>query len=217
MLHRLSKRGQLICGLAAVLSGPAFGHPHVFVDGGVDFVIENNVLVAMRVTWVYDEFETLYILSSHDLSLNTDGGLDADDRAALVRYRSEWPSDFDGSAHLSVDQQPIALKWPTELDADVLDGRLQVTFTRELDDMLPIADLSAEVAFYESTYFFAFALTQTPTVFGGDQCSAEVVKHDPNENDEQMRATLAQLGREETSPIANVGAMFADRIALKCD
>ncbi|OUD08387.1 hypothetical protein BVC71_12810 [Marivivens niveibacter] len=210
--------GPLMCLVAATFAGPVVAHPHVFVDGGVDFVVENDQLAALRVTWVYDEFETLYILSSHDLSLNLNGGLGEEDRAALEQYRSDWPSDFDGSAHLKIDNQQIALQWPTGLKADVLDGRLKITFTRELQQTVPASDLAASVAFYESTYFFAFSITQTPEIFGSSSaCSAEVIKHDPTEQDEQVQAALAKLSREETSSIANVGALFADRIELKCD
>jgi len=210
-------RVSLLCGIMAVLGNPAAGHPHVFVDGGVDFVFEDGTLVALQVTWLYDDFETLYILSSYNLSLNAQGELDETDRMALVRHRSDWPSDFDGSAHLSVDGEPIALKWPTDLDAEMLDGRLRVTFTRELDETVRKAGLTAEVAFYESTYFYAFAITNRSELLGsGGNCRAEVFKYDPSEQDEQLQATLARLGREETPSIANVGSLFADRIALKC-
>ena len=210
-------RVSLLCGIMAVFGSPAAGHPHVFVDGGEDFVFENDALVALRVTWLYDDFETLYLLSSHNLSLNAQGELDETDRLALVRYRSDWPSDFDGSAHLSVDDEPIALKWPTGLDADIVDGRLQVTFTRELDETVRMVGLTAEVAFYESTYFYAFAITKRSELLGSaDQCNADVLKYDPSEQDEHLQATLARLGREETPSMANVGSLFADRIALKC-
>ncbi|MEO9576137.1 MAG: DUF1007 family protein [Tateyamaria sp.] len=210
-------RGPLLCGLATLFGNPATGHPHVFVDGGVDFVFENDTLVALRVTWLYDDFETLYILSSYNLSLNAQGGLDENDRMTLVRHRSDWHSDFDGSAHLSVETQPIALKRPTDLDAEMLDGRLRVTFTRELEETVRATGLVADVAFYESTFFYAFAVTDLPELKGsGGKCNAEVVKYDPSEQDEKLQATLARLGREETPSMANVGSLFADRIALKC-
>ena len=216
--HVLSAfRVSLLCGIVAIFGNPAVGHPHVFVDGGVDFVFENDTLVALHVTWLYDDFETLYILSSYNLSLNAQGGLDEADRMALIRHRSDWPSDFDGSAHLTVDDEPIALKWPTDLDAEMADGRLRVTFTRELAETVRMTGLVADVAFYESTYFYAFAVTDWPELLGSaDQCNAKVLKYDPSEQDEQLQATLARLGREETPSMPNVGSLFADRIALKC-
>ena len=53
---------------------PVLSHPHVFVDGGVDFVFEEEYLLsALLITWVYYEFEFLYILSSNGMSVNSQG------------------------------------------------------------------------------------------------------------------------------------------------
>lgn len=206
-----------LCGLITVAGGPAVGHPHIFVDGGVDFVFDDDSLVALHVTWLYDEFETLYILSSYNLSLNAAGGLDEVDRRALVRLRSDWPSDFDGSAHMSIEGEPVPLQWPENLDAQVVDGRLRMTFTRGLDEPAELTGLTAEVAFYEATYFFAFAVTEQPAIVGAvNRCVEEVRKFDPTAEDEGLQATLALLNREETPVMANVGALFADRIILTC-
>ena len=60
---------------------PAQSHPHVFVDGGVDFVFdEKNLLSALLITWLYEEFETLYILSSYGMSVDSDCELAEVDR-----------------------------------------------------------------------------------------------------------------------------------------
>lgn len=207
--------------IAAALSlptAPALSHPHVFVDGGVDFVLrDGNALEALEVTWLYDEFETLYILSSHGLGLNDEGGLDEADRQELVRLRSDWPDDFDGSAHLSADGVSVDLEWPTELDARLIDGRLQVTFTRYLETPMPLGASQIEVAFYESTYFFAFSATKDPIVLGNTgRCAVDVLPFDPDPQDTALQTMLSSLSREETPAIENVGALFADRILMRC-
>ena len=208
-------------GIAAALAlptAPAWAHPHVFVDGGVDFLLrDGTVLEALEVTWLYDEFETLYILSSHGLSLNDEGGLDEADRLELVRLRSDWPDDFDGSAHLSANGVGVALEWPTGLDARLIDGRLEVTFTRYLETPMPLGGGPVEVAFYESTYFFAFSATKAPIVLGdAGRCDAGILPFDPDPQDVELQAMLSSLSREETPAIENVGALFADRIIMRC-
>ncbi len=214
------RRAVLIC-VAAVLSlaAPAtlWAHPHVFIDGGVDFRLsEDNALEALRVTWLYDEFETLYMLSSHEMSLTRDGALSESDRVELTRRLSNWPDDFDGSAHLSVNGNVVDLDWPDDLDVQLIDGRLRLTFLRGLHQPLPLTGASVEVAFYESTFFFDFSVTQTPKlVGGGDSCRTEVIPFVPNRHDPLLKA-LAKLIREETPNMANVGANFADRIYFGC-
>ncbi|MEM0946178.1 MAG: DUF1007 family protein [Pseudomonadota bacterium] len=216
-----TRRLQASIGAAAIglMASPALSHPHVFVDGGVDFLLRGGpALEALEVNWLYDEFETLYILSSYGLSLNADGDLDEQDRQELVRARSKWPEDFDGSAHLSVDGQAVSLEWPTSLDVRLIDGRLEVTFERRLHAAIPVQGKKVEVAFYESTYFFDFTVTRVPEILGGNTgCATEVIPFNPNNQLAELQSVLAQLSREETPAEENVGALFADRIILKCD
>ncbi|QQA44258.1 DUF1007 family protein [Pelagovum pacificum] len=196
---------------------PAAAHPHVFVDGGIDLQFDGEGrLAALEVTWLYDEFETLYMLSSYALDLNDAGELDEADRLALVRELSIWPDDFDGSAHLTVDGEAVPLDWPEGVDATLEDGRLQKTFTRQLTEPLDLQGGLAEVAFYESTYFFAFSITMPPRMLGNaPDCRAEVAAFDPDAHSD-LQDTLSTLGREETPTIPNVGKLFADRVLLTC-
>lgn len=202
----------------ALLASPALAHPHVFVGGGVDFVIRDGaVLDALNVTWIHDEFETLYILSSLGLSLNAEGELDERDRRQLVEQKSNWPEDFDGSAHLSQAKKNLALEWPENLNAHMVDGRLALTFTRRLSVPIDLREQEASVAFYEATYFFAFSITQTPKLLGDvGTCEAKVIPLEQTADSSALQNVLAKLGREETPQIANVGEKFADRITLAC-
>ncbi|MEL6522243.1 MAG: DUF1007 family protein [Pseudomonadota bacterium] len=218
-LFRRSLSLVLMPALFAVVIHPASAHPHVFVDGGVDFVFrEGRTLEALNVTWIYDEFETLYLLSSYGLSLNREGELDEADRKELVRLRSDWPEDFDGSAHLTLDETEVELDWPTNLDLHLVDGRLQATFTRRLSNPITVDEQILELAFYESTYFYAFSITNHPKVLGDQgRCLASMVPFDLDAKLASLQSTLAKLSREETPQTENVGALFADRIALICE
>ena len=217
LVHLCLKRA-VVALLFAFAVTPANAHPHVFVDGGVDFRFDDQGrLEALEVTWLYDEFETLYILSSHGLSLNSAGGLDEIDRQRLVAFRSEWPEDFDGSAHLSLDGAAVALNWPTGLDGSLVDGRLRLTFERVLETPIDLRGRDIEVAFYESTYFFAFSISQTPKLIGAfGACDAQVVYFEANTQDTALQNALRKLSREETPAIANVGSLFADRVTISC-
>lgn len=213
--HKIWRLFLLSCVLAPANSAAA--HPHVFVDGRVDFVMgAENTLEALRVTWRYDAFETLYILSSHGLELNENGELDETTQQTLVGLRSRFPADFDGSAHLSVNDASVPLQWPIEFDAHMIGDRLEVTFMRRLEMPLDVTQGSIEVAFYESTYFFAFSVTDEPQVLGPETCSTRVAPFKADQEDATLMATLNKLSKEETSGIENVGALFADRIVLEC-
>lgn len=203
--------------LGIAFAAPVNAHPHIFVDGGIDFVMSGQeTLEALSVTWLYDEFETLYDLASRGIEPQADGSLSDTDREAIRAAYSDWPDDFDGSAHLSIDGEVTEMAWPIDLAVDLVDGRLQLTFLRLLEEPTVLADKTVEVAFYESTYFFAFKISNNPTFVGSGACTAVVVPYTPGEQSEEVKQDLARLSREETPNIANVGQVFADRIVVNC-
>lgn len=208
----------LMAAAFALTVAPVGSHPHIFVDGGIDFVLSDGpTLEALQVTWLYDEFETLVILSSQGMSLNDEGGLYEADLRQLIRLSSDWPDEIGGSAHLSTDGVAVALDGPTKLDARLTEGRLEVTFTRRLETPLPLGERTIEVAFYESTFFASYAISKPPTVFGDPgRCILDVHPFDPDPRDGQLLTVLSRLSREETPEIVNVGALFADRIIMQC-
>lgn len=215
---RRTKRAMALVSVSFIIAPALWAHPHVFVDGGVNFVFgTDNRLKALKVTWRYDPFETLYILSSHEMSLNDAGGLDEEDRLRLVQLRSNWPDDFDGSAHLSINGQDIPTAWPSDLDAHLVDGRLEMTFYRALEAPIDLTGTFAQVAFYESTYFFAFDLTDPPVLIGQNpNCTTQNIPYDPRSEDPALLQALAKLSREEKPDVKDVGSLFADRITLEC-
>lgn len=194
-------------------------HPHVFVDGGVDFVFgDGRVLEALNVTWLYDPFETLLILASLKIKPAADLSLSEDDRARLIAHESEWAADFDGTSHLSIDGERISLARPKSFDVKLRDNQLQVTFTRDLLEPENLAGRKAEVAVYEKTYFYALAVTDKPKIRGDAiDCAAEAIAFDPDTQVGALQVSLFALSREETPEIEDVGALFADRVVLKCD
>ena len=105
-----------------------------------------------------------------------------------------------------------------------MDGRLRTTFTRRLDAPLALDERGggggggAELAFYESTYFYAFSVTNRPRLRGHDgSCSADTVAFEPDEQLERFQTALLALEREESPTDENVGVLFADRILITCE
>ena len=206
-----------VLGLTVLPPHGALAHPHIFVDGGVEFVMgPQNTLERLNVTWRYDAFETLYILSAYSLQPNAKGQLDKEDSLYLAQERSAWPDDFQGSSHVSADGAPVQLKRPTGFEARLNQGRLEISFTRDLETPVSLSESEVSVAVYESTYFYAFSITDDPVIVGPDTCEADVIPFSPDGQDASMLAMLATLGREEVPEVENVGADFADRIALTC-
>ena len=211
----------IFASLLVASSGTAQAHPHAFVDGGVDFVIGTQggqaTLDALQVTWLLDEFETLYMLSAAEVGLNTQGELDPADHERFERRMRAWLSDFAGSAHASLDGQKLSLHAASAIEVAIVEGRLKVTFDRQLVQPLSIVGRRVDVDFYEATYFYAHTVTQPSVVRGeSNACATRVIPFDADEQASAMQAQLQRLAREEEPTNSNVGALFADRIVLQC-
>lgn len=195
-------------------------HPHVFVDGGVDFIFDDTgaSLQTVSVTWRYDAFETLFMLSNMGVSPEPGQDFSPDDRRRAEAMLSEFAPDFDGSAHLTVAGVPVALEWPRDLSARMVGDRLEVSFLRDLAAPLASAGpLRIDVGFYERTYYFAFSLTDAPTFENAqDRCSITIALFEDTEQTAEMRAALARLSREEEPENSTAGAVFADRMVVQC-
>ncbi|MGF1553787.1 MAG: DUF1007 family protein [Paracoccaceae bacterium] len=205
--------------LAALpMAPPAAAHPHVFVDAGVDFVLDDGrELEALEITWRFDAFETLYTLSAEGFAPDAEGRLDEAARRHLARQFGDWPDDFDGFERLKVAGETIALDRPSGLGVRLVDGRLEVRFTRRLPAPVALDDGEAEVSVYEATYYYAVSVAEAPSPTGTEGCAARVIPFEPDARLSAMQTSLFDLGREETPAVADVGALFADRVVLACD
>ena len=194
-------------------------HPHVFIDGGVDvYLDEDGMLHKVEVTWLYDKFETLYILSSQGISPKKDGRLNSNDLLVLNSFYENWPPDFDGSVHLKYLEQSIDLNWPQNASVTYSENRLKVKFERELKTKFALTNIPLEIGFYERTYFFDFTITSQPLIFGdAGNCNASVIPFEINSQSADILRELSYLGREEIPEDTQIGAKLADRIQLKCD
>jgi hypothetical protein len=64
---------------------PATAHPHVYIDGGVDFLFDSEGRLArLRVTWVFDALSSLFIME--DLGIGAEATLTPEDRNRIAAY-----------------------------------------------------------------------------------------------------------------------------------
>lgn len=194
-------------------------HPHVFVDGGIDFVVEDGTkLTKLEITWLFDKFETLFLLSSSGVSLTEEGRLPQDAWSKLESEIGSWPDSFSGSAHVSVAGRPVPLSDPAQFDVRMVDTRLELSFTRTLAQPQPLSGVTLRTAFYEASYFYDFSITQSPRLLGqAETCTADVIPFVAGEKEKSIQKALQALGKEQTPDQPNVGALFADTVYLTCD
>ena len=83
--------------LTCCLPISAAAHPHVFIDTGLEFIVDDaGQLTHVRVTWVYDEFYSLLVLEDMKLDQDADGVLTDAEEQVLAGFDAQWVEGYNG-------------------------------------------------------------------------------------------------------------------------
>ncbi len=197
-------------------AAPVVAHPHIYVDGGLDFYFEGGKLTRLRVTWVYDPFYSLFLLQDAAIDTDGDGLLTDAEKEQLAARQSNWIEDFDGDSFLWQNDARIGLSRPVEPTADLVNGQVTIVFDRFLDEPVGPGDGLVAKAF-DPSYYVHYAITKPPRVIGAAPCLAELTPFVASGAIGALQADLSALGQDETPEMPNIGELFADRIDLICD
>lgn len=219
------RRALGIAALAAGLSLPALAaaHPHVWVTGGADFGLDaEGRLARLHVTWIYDEFASLYLLNAMEADADGDRVLTGEEKARIIADQTSWEEDFKGDSYLWVDGEARALGGPENADTRILDsGQVEVTFERPvIEPFRPAAGVPVLAKVYDPGFYYAYEVTSAPAVIGAadHRCSAELRPVDADDPAlKALEVELSALGAGDTPEQADVGALFADELRLTCE
>lgn len=142
------------------LQTPAFAHPHIFIDGGMQLVFNSQgQIVSLRQSWKFDELFAAYALQG--LPRSKAGEVAPEE---LEKITKEWMTALaDPESHFFTEAMQGTNKFAfgTAKDAattwDVKTGQLTLSF--ELPFVTPITPgkQAVEVDISDSSYFVAFA------------------------------------------------------------
>jgi ABC-type uncharacterized transport system substrate-binding protein len=200
----------------ALAPGAVAAHPPVFIEGGVDFLFApQGRIESLRVTWIYDPLNSLFMLE--DLGLAPDAAaLEPADRARLAAYQTEWVEGFEGDSYLWHDGARVGLSGPLAADAEIRDGQVTIMFRRDVEAPFR-PDATTVVQVYDPTYYTAYTVTNTPRLEGAPPgCDAEVVPFEPTRELLQLQLQLVEIP-VDGDPDGEPGALFADRVRVACD
>ncbi len=205
--------------LTCLLPTPALAHPHVFIDTGLEFMVDDaGNLTHVRVTWAYDEFYSLLVLEDMRLDQDADGVLTEAEEQFLSGFDAQWVEGYNGDLVIRMGENVIPLSGPLEPQATTEDARIVTTHLRAIEGNPVPADALSIKAFDES-FYTAYEVTRPVLVSGPTICNIE--RSDPDIDNElaQMQAFLLTLDAEydlEENDIPLVGEKFATEIRLSC-
>lgn len=205
--------------LSCCLPVPALAHPHVFIDTGLEFIVDDSgQLTHVRVTWAYDELFSLFQLEDMKLDQDSDGILTESEEQFLSGFDAQWVEGYNGDLVVFADGTPVTLSGPMEAKATTEDGRIVTSHLRAVEgEGVPATAVVAKA--YDETYYTAYEVTRPVTVSGSASCQISRIDADIDGQLAQMQAFLQTLDADydlEENDIPLVGESFATEIRLSC-
>lgn len=193
----------------------AVAHPHVFVEVGLRFSADaQGRFTGVEVTWVYDDFFSLLILTERGLDPDGDGHLTASEEAKLEGFDLEnWPDWFEGDLYLHHGGGKLQLGPAKALSATVVNGRI---VTRHRRAFGPVPGDGLKVSPFDPTYYVSHRLKGDVVLPEG--CTGTVIPPDPDTAAREMQRLIdeAEVAPEKMFEVVQVGALHADRLEVSC-
>ena len=149
-----------VLGVWACLHLPAFAHPHIFIDGGVQLVFHSQgQIVALRQSWKFDELFAAYALQGLPRSKTGEVA-----PGELEKITKEWMTALaDPESHFFTEAMQGTNKFAfgSAKDAattwDAKSGQLTLSFELPFATPITPGKQTVEVDISDSSYFVAFA------------------------------------------------------------
>ncbi len=210
-------------GLAAILgvlsAGPALSHPHVFIDTGIEVLINaDNQATGLRISWTYDDLYSLYIVGDMGLDPDWDGKLTPQEEARLAGFDMKWDPGFPGDTYALVKDADLALSRPGDWGASYAGGRITSTHVRTFAAPVPLGEVPLIVQVYDPGYYTAYTIPKAPVLTGGTGCQAETFIPDFDAADEALLAALAEFTPDVDLEMSfpAVGKNYAEEVRITC-
>jgi len=202
-----------------LLAAPLQAHPHIFVNTGLSFVIdEQNRLTHVQVTWEYDELYSLLITEDLGVDADYDGVLSPEDITKITGFDMQWVDGYNGDLVGALDGVPLALSRPTSPTAALVDGKIVTTHLRAVDGS-PAVTGTLSFKPYDGTYYTAYEVGLGVTVRGRSGC--EIILDEPDINGAlaMTKAELAAIPEDmdiAEAGFGDIGVRFATDVRLTC-
>jgi len=206
----------LLAMLGASLPGAGFAHPHAWIDlvVHVRFDAEGRV-TALHEEWLFDEYYTAFALEA--LGKSPEDELTPDDMRILVEQSMESLRDYRYFTRISVGTKDLDTAKAEDALGVMQDGRWKMAFTLPLATPRAPGKQGIAYAIYDPSYYVemlhlegagAVVLEQAP-----ESCSFRKTRPEPNF---EALSLAAAADMERTDGTATLGALFAEKVTIRC-
>jgi ABC-type uncharacterized transport system substrate-binding protein len=193
-------------------ASPAMAHPHVFMQ--TDLVVLRDAAgqaVSLQVTWTYDPFFSLVLITERGLDPDADGVLTPEEVTALQGFDMAWEPGFPGDTYAFAGETAVALSGPRDGVARYEGGQIISTHIRDL--AAPVAGLLV-VKNYDPTYYTEYTIQSVMA----EGCETQIIAPDLTEAEQALQSALAEIPADADIEMGfpEVGAVFAQEVRVTC-
>lgn len=175
----------------------ASAHPHVWVKIRTKLLYDNQSLVAIQQSWVFDELYTAMAIQG--LDKNGDGTYSREELAELAQVNIEGIQDFDYFTDVRLGDKRLTVKERSDYWLHHEDGVLTLHFTLDLEaPVLAEAD-GFSFSVYDPSYFISYEFAKSDALALGPGapkgCLPKLSNKDESGDAEALnQALLAEIG-----------------------
>ncbi|MDD7970769.1 DUF1007 family protein [Roseinatronobacter alkalisoli] len=207
--------GLILCAGAQMVQA----HPHIFVDSGLEVLFdENGQPEALRISWRYDPFFSMLLVSDMGLDPDFSGTVTEAEQPLLDGFDMQWIAGYHGDTHVTQNGQSLALSGPVEWTSEYRDGRLYSSHLREFVET-PDPALEWTVSIHDPSYYTSYTINDAPQITGRDDCRARIFEPDWDAAGAQLEAALDEVlgaGGDIEVEFPPVGALFSEEVRITC-
>lgn len=203
----------LFAALVVVLGSTAAGaHPHVWITSTSELLYApDGSITGVRHAWTFDDMFSSYALQG--IEGKTKGAYTHEELAPLAQTNVDSLKEFGYFTFAKADGRKAKFEEPVDYFLDYKDGLLVLHFTLPLKTPVKPRVLALEI--FDPTYFVDFQLAKKePVRLVGAPAACTFDVRRPNDGAASAQALGEQNFTDGSN--ANYGAMFANKITVKC-
>jgi ABC-type uncharacterized transport system substrate-binding protein len=204
----------LAAAIATTNVAPASAHPHVWVTMTSEVVYApDGSVTGIRHAWTFDDMYSAF--ATQGIESKTKGVFTREELAPLATENATSLKEFEFFTFAKLDGKKAAFGDATDYWAEYKDSLLTLHFTLPLK--APAKAHTVDLEVYDPTYFVDFSFAKDNALVLKDapaKCQVAVKKP----NDAEVNAKIQNLGEAffAQADSTNYGAMFANKVSVKC-
>jgi ABC-type uncharacterized transport system substrate-binding protein len=205
--------GGLLAGFFVVFGpAPARAHPHVWITSVSELIYASDGSVTgVRHVWTFDDMFSSYAVQG--IETKTKGAYTHEELAPLAQTNVESLKEFAYFTFAKADGKKAKFEEPVDYFLEYQDGLLVLHFTLPLKMQIKTRELSLEI--FDPSFFVDFQLAKKdPIRLVGAPAACTFDFQRPNDGAADAQAIGEQNFTDGSN--ANYGAMFANKITVKC-